>query len=281
MKFKLYKNYGALNSLPVFQAFETGLKKMGHQVVDADEDIPVIWSVLWQGRMKSNQLIYEQAKRQNKPVLILEVGTLRRGVTWKISVDQVNGDGFFGNYENLDSSRPEKLNVSLRELNKNRRKEILIACQHESSLQWRGQPPMRDWVNEVISKINQFSDRKIIVRPHPRFKFLSPAGNIIFETPKKIEMSYDDFDISYDYHCIINHNSGPSIQAAISGVPVICGASSLAWPVSQLYENLESFVDTDRTQWFLQLCHTEYTLEEISQGLPLKRLESHLLKYKG
>ena len=281
MKFKLYKNFGALNSGPVFQAFEAGIRKLGHQVVETDEGIPVIWSVLWQGRMKSNQLVYTSAKKFNRPVVIIEVGTLRRGVTWKISVDQINGAGYFGKFDDIDSDRPQKLNVRLKDFNKKRRDEILIACQHELSLQWQGQPSMSAWVSNTINNIRQFSARKIVVRPHPRFKFVLNRNDVLIESPKKIETSYDDFDISYSYHCIINHNSGPGIQAAIDGVPVICDTSSLAFPISEKLENLENLSEKDRRHWFLEICHTEYTIEEITQGIPLKRIENFLLDYKG
>jgi hypothetical protein len=32
----------------------------------------------------------------------------------------------------------------------------------------------------------------------------------------------------------------------------------------------------DRTQWLNDYAHTEYTVEEISQGIPLKRLTDKL-----
>jgi hypothetical protein len=75
---------------------------------------------------------------------------------------------------------------------------------------------------------------------------------------------------------VINHNAGPSVQAAINGAPTICDSSSLAFPVSEKWENLENPQLPDREEWFLKLCYTEWTVDEIAQGIPLKRLESHL-----
>lgn len=83
MRFKLYREYGALNSVPVFAAFEEGLKSQGHEIVDENEDVSVIWSVLWSGRMKPNKLIYEKCRQENRPILIIEVGNLKRGETWR------------------------------------------------------------------------------------------------------------------------------------------------------------------------------------------------------
>jgi hypothetical protein len=71
---------------------------------------------------------------------------------------------------------------------------------------------------------------------------------------------------------VINHNSGPAIQAAVEGIPIICDESSLAWPVSSSIDNIVNPVLPDRTEWFLKLCHTEWTVEEIAQGIPIQRL---------
>jgi hypothetical protein len=57
---------------------------------------------------------------------------------------------------------------------------------------------------------------------------------------------------------------------------MICDQSSLAFPMSEKWENLENPQLPDREEWFLKLCHTEWTVDEIIQGIPLKRLENHL-----
>ena len=43
MRFKLYREYGALNSPPVFDALEQGLRHQGHTIVTENEDVSVIW----------------------------------------------------------------------------------------------------------------------------------------------------------------------------------------------------------------------------------------------
>ena len=65
MKLSIFPQYGALNSRPVFAAFVTGSRKLGHTVVEnsLDADCYVIWSVLWHGRMKNNQEIWKLAKK--------------------------------------------------------------------------------------------------------------------------------------------------------------------------------------------------------------------------
>ena len=272
MRFKLYREYGALNSPPIFDAFEQGVKSLGHTVVRENEDVAVIWSVLWAGRMRSNQQVYDECIRQNKPVVIIEVGNLKRGETWRISLNHINGLGLFGNDTNLDESRPHTLGVSLKAVPDKRRGEILIACQHHSSLQWEGMPIMKVWCESIISKIRERTHHRIIVRPHPRSPFSFNMPNVLVEKPQKIPNSYDDFNIFYNYHCVINHNSGPAVQAAIHGVPILCDSSSLAAPLSNAWETLDNPVLPDREEWFLKLCHTEWTVKEIKKGIPFERL---------
>lgn len=276
MKFTLYKNYGALNSRPVFDAFEQGLLTLGLQ--SGNNGIPVIWSALWHGRMAPNRDVYFAARQQNKPVIILEVGSLRRGITWKVGINHVNRLGNFGNLENLDTHRNAKLGIPFT-TNTFRRDEILIAGQHEKSLQWQGQPSMEQWTTSIVNQIRQITDRPIVVRPHPRSPFNLSIPNARMDTVIKIPNTYDDFNIRYDYHCVVNFNSGPAVQAALMGTPVVCDSSSLAYPISDAITNINNPTLPDRTQWFLELLHTEWTIDELANGIPQQRLIPELAKF--
>lgn len=272
MRFKLYRQYGALNSQLIFDAFAQGVQSLGHSVVDDHEDVAVIWSVLWAGRMAKNREIYHQARNAKKPIIIIEVGNLRRNHTWRICLNHINNLGEFANGTDLDPARPTKLGQQLAMRPPAPREEILIACQHSQSLQWQGQPAMNAWVENTVKQIQARSQRKIIVRPHPRSLFAIDMPGVVQERPQLIAGSYDDFDIFYNYHCVINHNSGPAVQAVIQGVPVLCDATSLAAAMSITWDQIENPSVPDRHEWFLRLCHTEWTVKEISQGVPLARL---------
>ena len=90
--------------------------------------------------------------------------------------------------------------------------------------------------------------------------------------PKPVPSTYDDFNFDYNYHCIVNHNSGPAVRAAINGIPVITDSTSLAYPISDIMENIENPTVKDRSEWFLKLLHTEWTVDEISSGIPTQRI---------
>jgi hypothetical protein len=278
MKIAYFPNQIALNSQTTLRYFLESAKILGFTPIENsfDADAAVIWSVLWNGKLQSNKSVYDHYRSQNKPVFILEVGTLRRGYTWKVALNDITTDGIYGNQTDLDPKRPGKIGKILKNPVTTRKSEILIACQHQKSHQWKGNPPTEEWIRSTISEIRKYSDRKILIRPHPRSMISKKIENTELIMPKKLVNTHDEYDIDYHYHCIVNYNSGPSVSAAIEGVPVICDQSSLAWPVSDSIKNIENLSLPDREDWFLKICHTEWTNEEIRDGLPIKRLISHL-----
>ena len=278
MKLAYFPSQVALNGTETLNAFLTSARKFGFEPVanSLDADAVVIWSVLWHGRLKSNHAIYEHYRKQGKNVFILEVGSLRRGYTWKVAVNNITRDGIYANRGNLDPMRSGKIGVTLAPVREKRRKEILIACQHFHSQQWAGQPVMSYWVTKTIEQIRRHTDRPIVVRMHPRAPFSFRNDLATIEFPKKLSTTSSDFDFDYGYHCIVNHNSGPSVLAPLNGTPVICDTSSLAWPMTSKFENIENVSLPDREQWFIELCHTEWTNQEIEQGEPLSRIMPYL-----
>jgi len=278
MRVAYFPNQCSLNSVPVVQAMLDSLRNAGHTIEpnSMDADAVVIWSVLWSGRMVSNKQVYEHYRAQDKPVIVADVGALYRGETWKIAVNHINRLGYYGHTENLDWDRPRKLGISLA-INFSRNPEILIAAQHRHSLQLVDQDH-EAWITQQIDAIKQISDRPIVIRPHPRspLHMDSLPKDVIFENPKRITNTYDSFDIHFDYHAVVNYCSGTGIQAAISGTRPVVGVYSLASPVAVAINNIDRPYDTDRDQWLVEICHTEYTLNEIQQGIWLKRIASAL-----
>jgi hypothetical protein len=264
----------ALNGGPVINAVLDGFQYMGvcTQENAWEADAAVIWSVLWNGRMKANQQVYCHYRAQNKPVVIIETGALYRGNTWKISVNHVNATGYYGHTENLDPDRPRKLNMSLA-LNLSTNPAVLITGQHNRSLQLAG-VNQEAWISNVIAQIRSHCDRPVHVRPHPRcaLDWSQLPSNIHREDPKKLNHTYDSFNIHFDYHAVVNYNSGPGIQSAIAGARPITHDTSLAHPVSVSIADIDRPYIIDRHQWLTEICHTEYTLDEIKRATWLKRI---------
>lgn len=274
-----FENQCALNSPEVMQAFLRGAQKVGYTIVpnSMNADTAVIWSVLWYGRMRANQQVYQHYRAQNKPVIVIDIGALNRGITWKIAVNHVTGQGYYGHQENLDPDRPRRFGLTLKSPQSSR-PEILICSQHAHSLQMSEWSSAEAWINDRLKKIKQYTDRPVIVRPHPR-SIINPAlleSKVAIQVPKKLVNTYDSFDFSLNYHAVVNHNSGPGIQAAIAGTMPVVDNSSLAWPVSHALGAIDQAYTVDRSQWLIEISHTEYSVPEIEQAIWYPRLESVL-----
>jgi hypothetical protein len=273
MKISLFNNFGALNSVPVFAAFEQGLRALDIQSNshDLDADMAVIWSHLWSGRMRHNREIWKTFRDSGRDVIVLEVGMLRRGHTWKVGLNGVNRRAWFG--QNSQRNRAHKLGIHLKPWHQG--ENIVIAVQRSDSEQWSGLPESRVWVEQTVAKIKSVTDRSIVVRSHPRQRIAGIAG-VTVRNPRPLVNTYDDFDFDTDLAnawCVINENSGPGCQSVIAGVPAFVGVDSLAAPVANLdLLDIEKPWMPDRTAWLEDIAHTEWTTEEIASGLPVRRL---------
>ena len=269
----------ALQSQPIWQSFLDSCKKFNITPVENSmtADCVLIWSVLWQGRMEKNQFVYEHYRKQGKPVFILEVGALDRGRTWRVALNNITKYGDYANTDNLDPNRSKKLDINLITRKINSHAPILIAAQHENSLQWTSSLTVRNWIIDQIEKIRAHTDRPIVIRPHPRFFIGEFTGkNVFMSTPTKIANTYDKYDLNFDYSVVINYNSGVAVQAVINGTPVITDASSLAHDISINLDQLNNTYLPDRMEWLEKIVHTEWTMEEIALGQPLERLLNNL-----
>lgn len=278
MKLAYFPKQIARNGDEVLKSVISSANQFGIETMadEFDADVAVIWSVLWQGRMASNKAIYQHYRSLGKPVIVIDIGALHRGITWKIALNNINIHGYYGHQENLDPDRPKKLDIKLGTTN-NVNPSIILAAQHTNSLQVQD-VNLTGWLDSKISEIKNVSDRPLILRPHPRCRMdlqRFQRRGVQIQQPNLIIDTYDSFDFDLNYHAVINYNSGPGIQSAIAGTRPIVDSSSLAAPVSISTNDVEKPYSVDREQWLIEICHSEYTLEEIKQGRWIQRL--HLI----
>jgi hypothetical protein len=142
---------------------------------------------------------------------------------------------------------------------------------------------MSNWFLDTYDEIRKHTDRPILFRPHPRCRLEHierGLKNVHRQEPKQITGTYDDFDMQFNnIHATVSYSSNPGIHSIIDGVPAFVGPSSLAYDVGNdidFWHDIENPLMPDRTQWLNDYAWTEFTIEEISQGIPLKRLTSML-----
>ena len=91
-----------MNGKSVMSAYAESLTNAGETVVenDMDADVAVIWSVLFQGNMYGNKQVWEHYRKNNKPVIVLEVGVVKRNITWRCGINGITGDAYHGPINN-------------------------------------------------------------------------------------------------------------------------------------------------------------------------------------
>ena len=276
MKFSMFTKHGALISPDIFNAIRQGLTKLGHTVTEneMDCDIPVIWSLLWNGRMMRNKSVWDHFRNKNKNVLVVEVGGIQRNKTWKIALNGINRKGDFGPINNA-GDRAQKLNLQLKPWRQSG-DHILICLQHDKSEQWASCKPLLEYTIETITELRKHTDRRIIVRQHPRCPLQQQPvlDNVFYQTPKMIENTYDDYDLEFNNEwAVVSWSSNPGIHAVLNGIPAFVGPQSLAYDVANHdLSMIEKPLMPDRAQWLNDYAYTEWTVEEIAQGTPFSRL---------
>ena len=278
MRIAYFPKQTALDSEPIWQAFLESCKGRNITPVENsyDADAAVIWSVLWNGRMKENQKVWNHYRSQNKPVFVIEVGALDRGKLWKVAINGINRSANFGP-AGMDSKRRAQIGLVANPWRQS--SDIVLCIQHALSQQWENMPTTAQWVEDTIIHLRRYTDRKIIIRSHPRWVYQSKQvfNNVEIDHPRPNNESINFKNSLNSAWAIVSWNSNPGVVAAIEGVPVFIGPDSLARPVGNLnFETIENPTMPDRTQWLNDLAYTEWTVDEILSGKPLERLLSSL-----
>lgn len=270
LRISFFDQFGAIGSQPIFEAFKKGFLKNGvtveHHSMDAD--VAVIWSVLWRGKMSHNKMIWDSYRKSNKPVIVLESGTLSRGKLFRVGLNGINS-GSYDYISHREPNRSKKLGVDLLEWKKDDG-YILFCTQHHTSNQWKDCPDISEYVIKTIKKIREFTDRKIILRPHPRNRInqslINNFKNVEYKMSKNIDGSEEFYEVLKRTFITVNYSSSPGIESIIKGVPAIVSPLSLAYPMTSTFEDIEVPNYPDRSKWLDFICHTEWSLDELVTG---------------
>ena len=284
MRIEAWPMHGPLNSKTIFQKFIQSMKDTGEDVhinKETNGDVAVIWSVLWRGRMQSYKSVWERYRSAGKPVIVIEVGGLRRNLSFKIGINGINRDADFANQE-FDDTRWPLFKHELRPWNPTG--DLIVICgQHDTSEQWKGLPKMSNWIEQQISEIRKYTTRPILVRPHPRNTITideKKFSNVKVRLPKRDFRTYDDTDFKATLErtwAVVNHSSNPAMEAVIKGIPVFVSESSLCHDVGNIkLADINTPAMPNRHSWAHKLAYTEWFEDEIEKGLPWARIKARL-----
>lgn len=121
---------------------------------------------------------------------------------------------------------------------------------------------------DIINRIKKHSDRKILIRPHPKdptdlvSNLRSIFPNIEISNTKSI---LEDLNRSW---CMITYNSTSSVESVLYGVPTITlDTSAISTAVTfHSLNNIESTINFDRDNWLKKIAFMQWSEEEITSG---------------
>ena len=247
----------------------------------------------WQGPM------YRFIRDSGKPYLVNESASFRRHMHWtRLGWYSYKWtEGVFGN-ENSPGDRWKKFQeasgVQLKDWH-SPGDSIIIMGQKEgdSSLLnlYKDYNSFYDWAEQIILQVSKYTDRPIILRPHPRnlSRGTKLSNKLRNKYPKlKISVS-ENTDSLADYlpdeknenkadglyqdlkkaHCVITYNSLSAIESICEGIPTYAFEDgSMIWPIRQTdLANIENLnYNIDRTQWSYDIAYTQWTQREHATG---------------
>lgn len=242
---------------------------------------------------------YKFVLNSNKPFLVCEEGAMRQLPSYKRWgwTSYKNGIGNFNN-DNVDNSRWIKIQketgIRFAEWN-SLGDNILIMGQLEGDsalieMYDAGYKTFDNYIIEQIKIIRQYTDRPIVVRPHP------VGAKTFYKLEEALNKKYNRVSVSKNYnstttlnggkgleedlkdaYCVITYSSNSAVEAVEKGIPIFTlSPTSTAYDVghtdlSQI-ENLD--YNKDISTWCNKLSYTIWNDSEIANGTMWEHLRT-------
>jgi hypothetical protein len=212
--------------------------------------------------------VIEEQKKNGATVVVVETGFLNRGDGrtnhYAVGLNGLNGRGEYRN-RNSPPDRREKLGVILEPWKQG---EHILLC---GQVPWDASVDFTDhrkWLEQTARALALHSSRTVVFRPHPKCQ-MAPIPDTVYSCR---QLGQDLMDA----WAVVTFNSNTAVEAVIQGIPVFAAdVGSMAMPVANAdLSRIETPDMPDREQWLNDLCYTQWTPEEMKEGLPWKHLFS-------
>lgn len=266
----------------------------GEGIVEIDQndsysscDVAVFFGS-WKNREKGHHLVRTSIAYNSKCFVCLEMPVLSRKVKEDNRYFRVGVNGFLNNHgmffdrnKELSTDRLEQIGIKWNGWKSVHSGHIVMLLQIPSDASLRG-ANIFEWARHSINGIRNYSDKKILIRPHPLApvrsgdEFLefyyslqrSKIPNLEFSDP--LEKSLEQ-DLSGAY-CSVAYTSGSSVDSIIHGIPVIaCDAGNFAFDISSHYPddvaNIKMADHQTVVQWLKKLSYSQWNVDEMRSGL--------------
>jgi hypothetical protein len=220
--------------------------------------------------------VHDYQKKNNNRLLVVDSNLFNyRG---KNEYSRYSFDGVFPNtgtyfWNNPDPARWQSISrntgIELKDWRSNG-KHILLCLQRNGG--WSmGTYDIVEWTADTIIKLQQATDRPIVLRPHPGDKLarqhIGDIGHL-----RNVTLSHPDatlMDDLKDCWAVVNHNSSPTVGSVIEGYPIFVTDPdrSQATAVSNTdLSSIETPIMPDRQAWVERIAMCHWNQQEIMSG---------------
>lgn len=207
----------------------------------------------------------------------------------------LNRDAIFGEQIDRSADRLNKIGIKYNGWKRDCGDKIVVALQLAGDASLRHND-INEWCWDTVNTLRLYTNRPIEIRTHPA---MSEKGwgnheelfrRFLFESVPNVSF-VNGKDVSWETqiknaYCVVAYSSGLSIDAVISGIPVIaCDEGNFAWNVAERkLANIESLnleKEENVQQWLQNLAYCQWTPGEMETGECWSHLSSsieHVLK---
>jgi len=178
----------------------------------------------------------------------------------------------------IDPTRWQKiskdLNINLKDY-RTQGDHILLCLQRNGG--WSmGTKDVQEWAIETINILRSYTNRPIVIRPHPGDKaareYLNPRNSkckIKFSKAVRLSTNENLVDDLQNCWAAVNYNSSPVVGAAIEGVPIFVmdpAKSQCAEIANTELSQIENPLMPDRQPWVERLSMFHWNFDELKSG---------------
>lgn len=175
------------------------------------------------------------------------------------------------------------IGVGLKDYRKNGH-HILLCLQRNGGWSMGGYDVV-DWASKTIVELRKYTDREIVLRPHPGDKgaktYLHPKNllkKINYLKGVRVSTAPDLLNDLHKCWAVVNHNSSPTVGAAIEGYPIFVtdpDRSQSRDVANTDLSKIENPVLFDRQPWVERLAMFHWNFDELISG----ECWTHMRKY--
>jgi len=171
---------------------------------------------------------------------------------------------------------------------KHKGKHIVICLQRNGG--WSmGRIAVLDWARKTVNEIKRYTDRTIVIRPHPgdkkALKTYIPQLDQIYKNDSQVKiLSKQDNPLEVDLQkawAVVNHNSSAIVGPIVQGYHayITDPLKSQCADVAHVgFENIESPQEFDRQSWLERISMFHWKFSELEDGSAWRHMRNYVLQ---